>query len=264
MALKNILVHLDHLPQSPERFDLALAVARKQQAVLTGYYATASPYFSLGAESRLREENRSQCLAKAGQVGVRLDWVENDGAQAGLSLVSRVNQRAIYADLTVVGQPSTESGSPPRAPRDLPERLILASGRPVLTVPFAGTFRRVGERVMVAWKAGRASSRAVADALPFLTHADAVILVSFAATPEEIGADERSLDELRRYLLYHGVEALTEQRQISGIGLGDALLNRVAEEGIDLLVAGGMLPKQQGPMANHILQHMTVPVLMSC
>jgi len=259
MLLKNILVHLDHTPQSPNRFELALSLARRHQAHLTIYFATSTHYFLQGGEKQLREDTYAACAAKAAEVGIKLTWSVSDETEAILPLTTRILHQATYADLCIIGQP----GKQPPPPRELPEHLILYSGHPVITVPFAGNFTSIGGRVMVAWKAGRASARAIADALPLLMQAEAVILISFSQTEEERRENDRTLLKIAGYLDHHGVNAKIESRLISNISVGDALLNRAAEEGIDLLVCGGMVTSQLAPLANHLLKQMTVPVLMS-
>jgi len=49
-----------------------------------------------------------------------------------------------------------------------PAQVSLASGRPVLIVPYAGHFDHVGRRVLIAWNATREDARALSDALPLL------------------------------------------------------------------------------------------------
>jgi len=148
-------------------------------------------------------------------------------------------------------------------PATLPEKVVLTSGRPILTIPFAGEFPSIGTRVMAAWRSGRASARAVFDSLPLMEQAEAVILLSFISSKSELIQAQATMKQLSHYLARHGIKADTEVRLISGIGFGDALLNRVAEEGINLLVAGGALPSAPAPMATQLLKEMTVPVLMS-
>ncbi len=259
MTLKNILVHLDNTPQSPLRFDLGLQLAKQQQACLTAFYSTTSAYFSRGGEKPQRDAARNKCAEKAQAAGVDFDWAESDETEAILPLTTRVIYQATYADLCIIGQP----GKQPPPPRELAERLILSSGHPVITVPFAGNFKSIGTRVMIAWKAGRASARAISAAMPILEQADQVFLVSFASNHDQSKENERTLEKMAKHLSQHGITARLENRLISNISLGDALLNRAAEEGIDLLVCGGMVASQLGPLANHLLQQMTVPVLMS-
>lgn len=259
MVLKNILVHLDDTPQSPLRYELALQLAQRQQADLTAYFSTAAAFFARGGEKKQRDSIRTACADQAAQAGVCFTWAETDAAEDILPLTTRVIYQATYADLCIIGQP----GKQPPPPRDLPERLILSSGHPVITVPFAGNFKTIGTRVMVAWKAGRASARALADAMPILKQANEVILISLSTNQDDYKGNERTLAKAARYLKQHGISAKLENRLIAGISLGDALLNRTAEEGIDLLVCGGMVAAQMAPLASHLLGQMTIPVMMS-
>lgn len=259
MLLKNILVHLDQTPQSTSRFNLALSLAQKHQAQLTTYFSTATHYLLHEGEKHLWEDVRSECSAKAVAADVKLNWAESDEVEATLPLTTRILYQATYADLCIIGQP----GKQPPPPRELPEQLILYSGHPVITVPFAGQFKSLGERVMISWKAGRAAARAIADALPFLRRAQETILISFSTDNDEYRESERTLHKAAAYLEQHGVNARIENRLISNISLGDALLNRAADEAIDLLVCGGMVTAQMAPLATHLLKQMTVPVLMS-
>ena len=76
-------------------------------------------------------------------------------------------------DLTILGQLSPEtrlSGSPP-------DETVVVSGRPVLVIPYAGTFDRVGGRVLIAWDSSREAVRALHGALPLLGHADVVTVI---------------------------------------------------------------------------------------
>nr|NIS40362.1 universal stress protein [Desulfuromonadales bacterium] len=82
-----------------------------------------------------------------------------------------INLHAHYRDLLVVSQVDfdhPERSSPP----DLPERAVLGTGRPVLVVPYAGKFDRIGQRIMLGWRGGPESSRALHDAMPLLKNAE--------------------------------------------------------------------------------------------
>jgi len=262
MGYKSILVHLDQTPRSMARFELALDLAARQDAVLKAYYATSMPYVTQHIGG-FQEEQIALCREKAAGAGVDLVEVPEAEELAPQPLEARLSYQTFFADLCVIGQPGKEAGGFHATPRDLPEKLVLTCGRPVLTVPFAGDFKSVGKRVMLAWRSGRASSRALYDALPLMAGAEVVHLLSFASSRAERSQGEPGMNRLCGYLAEHGVNAVCEMRLIEGIGLGDALLNRVAEEGIDLLVAGGALPGAPAPMAMQLLREMTVPVLMS-
>jgi hypothetical protein len=57
----------------------------------------------------------------------------------------------------LIGQPDAEDGS--GVDPSLAHRLVLAAGRPVLVMPYAGTFDAVGKRVLLAWNASRERAR---------------------------------------------------------------------------------------------------------
>ena len=60
------------------------------------------------------------------------------------------------------------------SPSSLVESLILTSGRPVGLFPLNGTVSRI-RRILVGWNASREAVRAVADALPLLVRAEAIV-----------------------------------------------------------------------------------------
>src|SRR3546814_11588000 len=86
-----------------------------------------------------------------------------------------IGRHARYSDLAILGQPDPDdplSGAP-----EVAEDVILGGGRPVLMVPYIGTTRLPGRKLMVAWDAGREAARAVADAMAMLVAAEQVQVV---------------------------------------------------------------------------------------
>ncbi|MEL0022500.1 MAG: hypothetical protein VW709_21765, partial [Rickettsiales bacterium] len=80
-----------------------------------------------------------------------------------------------------VGQPNpdTESGFA----TELPDDVVLDSGRPVLVVPYTYSGDEAGQRIMVAWNASREAARAVSDAMPFFAAAQSVEIISADPSP---------------------------------------------------------------------------------
>ncbi len=104
MALKNILVQLDPSPRSPERFNLALALAQKHQATLTGFFSTASTYFAQGFDKQKSQEIKGLCGAKATAADVQFIWHETEPGQENEPLVKRIAWQAYFADLSQLGE----------------------------------------------------------------------------------------------------------------------------------------------------------------
>ena len=269
MALADILVHIDHQAHSAARLAVAVGLAKRHRARLTGLFVITHQYYqprqgTAEAGAGAAREMFEQQVAGAGIEG---RWQSIDWSVIGVGMTEIINHHAHYSDLLIVGQ-TTEAPATGGVPADLPERLILGAGRPVLVVPYAGAFPAVGEHVLVAWTAGRESTRAVNDALPLLKQARRVDILAINSS-ETYGDDGESLcADICEHLERHGVAAKPENMMAANTPVGDALLNRVCEEGFDLLVMGAYAHTPQGKMAlgsvaRHLLGQMTVPVLMS-
>lgn len=265
MQFKDILVHLDDSPQCAARFALAVGLARKQKAHLTGLYVISHPGDQPLHESAITaSQAQAEFEHQAGQSGISADWLCVDWRVKGLSLADILTLHAHYNDLVIVGQTdNTFKGNGFRL--DM-RRLVMASGRPVLIVPYAGRFHTVGEQVMVAWKPGRESVRALNDAMPFMLNACKVSVLSVISSQLGDGANAESCARICTYLSHHDISAKADQIMAGDIPVGDVFLNHAWEKGCDLLVMGAYShnPREPlGPVAAHVLSCMTMPVLIS-
>ena len=268
MAFRDILVHIDNSPHCAARIAAAVAIAQRHKAHLTGLYVIShAPYQSEHGSSELDAElAQARFELETIQAGISVEWLCVDWNIVGVGVADIVRHYAYHKDLVVVGQ--TDPYAATDAPRDLPERLVATSGRPILIVPKSGTSSSVGERVMVAWSSGRESVRALNDSMPFLRNASqAGVMVVNSADPPENGVSP-NCDELCAHLARHDIKAKVEQFVASEVSVGDVLLNQAWEEGCDLLVMGAYTHTPWnsialGKVARHILTHMTMPVLMS-
>jgi nucleotide-binding universal stress UspA family protein len=174
---------------------------------------------------------------------------------------------ARYVDLTILGQLDPDRGDAELI-RPRPEQVTLASGRPILVVPYAGHFATVGRRVLIGWNATREATRAVNDAMPLLIEADVVTVLTIDAREGPDGHGELPGADISLHLARHGVKATVERTVSAGISAGDVLLSRAADLGADLLVIGAYGHSRVrelllGGATRSILQSMTLPVLMS-
>jgi nucleotide-binding universal stress UspA family protein len=275
MGLKDLLVHVDNDPACDTRVDVAVALAAAHGAHLTGLHVPEAPplpgYVEIELPPSLREEvrRRQEELARqaeerfhgrARRRGIRGEWRLERG-----DIVGTMKLHARYADLTVVGQ-GIDLKEAPRDLAFLPEELALGVGRPVLVVPRYGTFETVGERVLIAWNGSREATRAVHDALPLLTRATKVTVLSI--DPEHDSGSRVPSADITLHLMRHDVSAEADSTVALDLAVGDVLLSRAADLGADLIVMGAyghsrVREMVLGGATRHILQHMTVPVLMS-
>jgi nucleotide-binding universal stress UspA family protein len=167
------------------------------------------------------------------------------------------------ADLIVAGQTDPDWESSPL--QDIAELLALGSGRPVLVVPYVGRYPAIGRNVVIAWKPGRESARAVFDSLPILKQAEQVQILAV----DETGSGDAAAAPIVAALARHGIKAAVRTSATAGdISVGDEILSRLADMGADLLVMGAyghsrMREWAFGGVTRHIAGHMTVPTLFS-
>ena len=275
MTYKTLLVHVDNGKHCPARLDMAIRLARRFDAHLVGLHAMTAvrlPAYAIAEagstlieaqSSVVREQERlARSLflkATAGAALTNAEWrVSTDDAVDATTLHAR------YADLVVVGQPRERDGSGVES--DFPGRLVLAAGRPVLVVPYAGRFDNPGKRILVAWNAGREATRAVTDAIPLLREAEQVLVVAFNPTGTAHGTVPGA--DIGLYLARHGVNVEVAYHRADDIDVGNQLLSRVADLGVDLIVMGAyghsrMRELIMGGVTRTILESMTAPVLLS-
>jgi nucleotide-binding universal stress UspA family protein len=173
-----------------------------------------------------------------------------------------LSEHARYVDLVVLGQEEHGRGT------GLVEAAIFGAGRPVLVVPFAGRFDTIGERVLVCWNGSREASRAVHDGMALLTAAQSVRVMAVNQAGGVGAEQDVPAADLAAHLARHGVRASAEHTVAPGIEPAEAILNEVAEGGIDLLVMGAYGHSRirelvMGGVTRTLLRSMTVPVLMA-
>ena len=271
MEIRDLLVHLDGHETSDKRFRLAVELAARHGSRLTGVFAVidrdigAARTPSHDMAQRL-ERIRREFVEKTVSAGVQSRWI------SALSASEREVAKAVLAwasssDVAIVGQ-ENPSGRIADLPRDLPEFVILHAGRPVLVVPFACRCETIGERILVAFNGEREATRALNDAIPFLKKAGEIRIA--LVNPHDLREGEHDVTErdVVDHLSCHDIDAKIERLNVENVSVMDMLLARVAEEGKDMLVMGAYghlsFPRLlRGSATRHILEHMTVPTLLS-
>ncbi|SNS54809.1 Nucleotide-binding universal stress protein, UspA family [Noviherbaspirillum humi] len=278
MRYRTIAVHVNDSDHNAERVRIAADLALRNDAHLVGVAVTGLPaalYMPgmadeavlLSAYLDTMNRQAADALAEfegvADRAGVALfeKRVVEDDPGVALCLQAR------YSDLVVIGQDDPdESLLGQRA--DMPAYVVLNAGRPVLIVPYAGTFNSVGKRIVVAWDGGVQSSRAVSLAMPFLMQAEQVQVALFDAQAET-PLDELPGADIGQYFARHGIN-VEVSRESAGddIDIGNALLSHLSDFGADLLVMGGYGHSRfreilLGGVTRTVLQAMTAPVLMT-
>ncbi|HEX9243406.1 MAG TPA: universal stress protein [Anaeromyxobacter sp.] len=272
MELRDLLVHLDSGARTAERLGIALALARRHGARLTGLFAE-SPMLGASlvgrrdpkAVAQAADAARAQLEASCAGAGVTPRF----WALAGTESVDVVDAAIVCCrrlDLAIFGQ---QQGDPAPVPEGLVERVIAGAGRPVLVVPSAGGYADAGRKVLVGWTGSREAARALHDALPLLEKAESVLVLALQEPTEGRDAGGIPALDLVDHLRTHGVRASYDRWLVGDLSAVDAVLNRASDEGADLTVMGayglstGPFDKRRAT-TRAILATMTTPVLLSC
>jgi nucleotide-binding universal stress UspA family protein len=283
MALTDLLVHLDGSRQSNARLALGVELALRHGAHLAGLHVIEPPAMPLfygdpagfidaawvqEMITRLEETARQQAAKVQEDFSERLrrDDVKGEWRLAEGVAADVVALHARYADLAILGQSRPEDSL--ISTGNVPATTMLSSGRPVLVVPYVGSFATVGRKVLVGWKAGREAARAVNDAIPLLQKAQSVKVLAINPEFGIDGEGDLPAADVALHLARHGIKAEAAHTVAKDVPEADVLLNEAADMDADLIVVGGYGHSRAreflfGGVTRELLSSMTVPVLFS-
>ena len=279
MSIKDILVHLDQSERSSVRLDVAFQLAKQHEAMLIGLFvetnynvtAYTPGEFKGGFDKKTREAGdlvKQQFEERAKRDGVSIEWrqIDRQGVR-DVDVIEQVITHGRYVDLLVIGQSDPEDNG--NIPVALPDEVVLRAGRPVLLIPYSGQYDFNAVHAMVAWNGGREAARAVNDALPLLKRAKKALVLAVNPT-EGNRSDLGDLPgaDICLHLARHGINAEAQHVSAPDVKVGDILLSRAADEGVNVRVSGAyrtspLLERVLCGVTRHLLAQMTVPVLMS-
>ncbi|MDZ5456774.1 universal stress protein [Azohydromonas lata] len=268
-SVASILVHVDALPRSRMRLELAQTLAQRLDAAVQALYAVmptvleeTTPFADNGVfmpgmlETDFQRRDLARALVDAAQGdGTHVRWAELSPLHA---LYPGFVHECFHHDLVVLGQYDGSDPAGAGVPPDFVPSVVVDSGKPVLVVPWAGDFDDVGHRVLIAWKPTREATRALSAVLPLLQPGATVHVAGWDCDPEEI----------RLFLLRHGIEATCSRERAAEVRVGEDVLSRAADLNADLLVMGcyGHTRARElllGGATRTVLTSMTLPVLMA-
>ena len=279
MNFGTILIHLDHSERCALRIGIAATLARQHGSHLIGLVPTGLYDGTIPAEA-IAGKDTDFIAASSDFLRVRAEGVAHtfrkliEGAPSISSEVRLVDRPSVDAvighgrtsDLVIVGQ-SRRDDTDATTARDLPEQVVLHAGRPVLVVPCAKPLHAFGRKVLVAWDGSREAAVALRAALPLLSKAASVALVSLHAGAASQDEGDLLIPQTLAWLRRHGIQANATQ-QPEARGFADALLSRAAQDEAGLIVMGGYGHTRirewvLGGVTQAVFEHMDVPILMA-
>lgn len=168
-----------------------------------------------------------------------------------------VARAGLLADLIVFG-PVTETDRPGLS--EAFEAALLKTGTPVLlgSASQSGAFRKIS----IGWNGSTASAHAVNAALPLLSKAQSVQVISV-----EGASSDADMDTLLDYLRVHAISAVVSRVDAGSRPIGDVLLETAMSNGADLLVIGGYGHSRlrewlTGGVTRRVLSQATLPLFL--
>jgi len=140
------------------------------------------------------------------------------------------------------------------------ESALLKTGSPVLL----GSETQHGEfrNIAIGWNGSAASAHAVSAALPYLSKAQSVQVISV-----QNASSDADMDRILDYLRVHAISATVARVDASPRAVGDALLETAKSNGADLLVIGGYGHSRlrewfSGGVTRRVLSQATLPLFL--
>ena len=280
MAWKNIAVFVDATPEGEKRVGYAATLAEQCGAHLAGIHVVSASrpghrtdYFVVGEKAiralvawqKAADEavttmvrRRFEAISAKRELSAEFRVIRRDGPNEDLILSS------LHSDLVVIGR---------RELHELPgywspERLLLASGAPILVVPSDWKCEPISKKIVVGWNASREARRAIADALPFLLAAPSVTVLVVDSHERADRHGEEPGADIALYLARHGAHVEVEQVSSRGSPIADIILSYAADHGVDLIVIGAYSHARSvemvfGGVTRTLLKRAPIPVLVS-
>ncbi|WP_321367462.1 universal stress protein [uncultured Desulfuromusa sp.] len=274
MSYKTILVYADCGQRTAVCIEVAIRMAMQHDAHLIALY-TQEPFVIpahliqageevIKTQKKFADDEVAKVKSAYHNQALSMGFTNNEWLYTQGFPVDTVAEQARYADLVIVGQ--ADSSDKLNVNKDFTAQLMLAAGRPVLILPYAGSFLNIGRRILIAWNASREATRAITDALPLLKRAESVHLLALSSKYD--AQNHIPVDETVLYLARHGVNVEVARDRVTKIDAGNAILSCAADLGSDLLVMGGYGRSRLrewvlGGATRTILESMTLPTLMS-
>ncbi len=280
---KNIAVFLDDTPEGQRLGALAADLASRCGAHLIGIHGVAGAPagqpcddFARGTtaiSSVIARHRAAEAIEEQGVLAVGRRFAVAASTH-GVSPEFRVLRgdrsddetvlNSLHCDLVVIGHPD-----PHGLPKGWsPERLLMASGVPVLIVPDGWRSATIGTRILVGWNASREARRALVDGMPLLREAAAVtvLVIDAAARPHKHGEEPGA--DIALYLARHGATVDVERAMSAGAPVAEVILSHAVDRGMDLIVIGAYsharwAERLFGGVTRTLLTRMPVPVLVS-
>lgn len=238
MSYKSLIVSITDAETDRGALNQAAALAARHDAHLTALHIYEPPYYryplayidmsDIDPEAARGQDKRTLAVRQAFEDACRAEGVTKyEWRFVRGEMLRTLALHARYIDALILPQ------------GDLAARVALASPRPVIAVPDQAPAQAVGRRIMLAWNASREATRAATAALPLMTEAERVWVLTIDASSTyrgDHGAEPGA--DIALYLARRGIDAEVRQVDSDKEGVADTLVAEALEMDADLICMG--------------------------
>ena len=275
MPVKNILVAFDGNAPSQSALALAIRIAQKHDAHLTGLLTQPLPLYPTPVGAWIPPDAMDMLVERQKEHAdaVRKQFDERCAANGMTRRTSffavegvpdtRFAEFARTYDLVVIGQPQGDLWEPLREPH--PDTVAMTSGRPVLVAPRTLRDDALGDGAVFAWDGGSAAARALGDAMSTVLNGGPMTVLHVGEDEGEVRQPGRDVME---HLSRHGLHAELLVLPPAGRPVAELLLEIAETSGSGLLVMGAYEHSRFGEAlfggpTRDVLRQSKIPVLVA-
>jgi nucleotide-binding universal stress UspA family protein len=274
--IKDVMVMLEGTAADDTRLAAAKQIAGSFDGQVIGLFINVLPVVMPGEEDGVSAMQAVELINMAKAAGDKIE-AKLKGRLARLGAAGEIRRLDVLAlDAATVAARVARSADAfvalrpngkPQDPTGLVESVLFESGRHVFLVPGGKHAEATFDRVLVAWNGSRESTRALAEAMPYLHKAKEVtVVVIDDDVPLEpkvtLGAD------VIAHLKHHGIDAALHGMKSHNGDVSAALLAEAKRRKADLIVMGGYGHSRLrewllGGVTHDLMHHAPVPLVVA-
>jgi nucleotide-binding universal stress UspA family protein len=245
--IKDVMVRLDGTDADETRLAAAEYISEVFDAHIIGIFLNVLPLIVPAEGDRVAATESVKSVQHAREAGDRIEAVliqrlsrlqkPVDIRRIDVfsdTLADIAAREARQADTFVALRPN----GAPQEPEYMIEGVLFGSGRHLFLVPDRKPAKMGFDHILVAWNNSRESTRALAEAMPYLHKAKTVAVVS-VVDEDEVEEDATIGIEAVNHLKHHGIETTLHHPKKRKGDIGAALIAEARRQKADLIVMGG-------------------------
>ncbi len=239
--MKSVLLHIQDDEGLEARLQTALDIVRTAKGHLTCLYVTPinsyvafdnfGGVFVMNDVLKQLEDNKVQLQAKVEQ-RLKVEGVSWDYVQSTADPAQAIIGHSTLCDLVVMSHPV--GNKPKGLANALVSDVVMAASTPVLLVPENAKAFDASGKAMVAWNGSIEAGHALRAALPLLSCASGVHIVSVSEGGDQAFPSVAASE----YLSRHGISSELHEHRATAGGVGRTLIEAASQLGAQYLVMG--------------------------